>query len=317
MKKTRLLEIIREEISGALNEAGLGDQISTMQKQKDAIEKQKAPLIKKEADISKKIADLEKKQADAEIKSSNTLEEDEEQLNEMAYDILITNPEKLSKLKDEIKDSPKAGKKLLYQVIDIIQRDKKENKPIRQRDIANELGLIQQKVNPLVNLLIDYDIISKGESVTGVTKKAPSDKPKKEKPASTGTKGRPAGSKKATLTPGDDGFDKVTYSDASDEEVEDTYYNDEDEFSSTDTEGPSSKDITGDETAKELAQASSVSKDENFDRIRTGLMNKAKKAKGELSTEDRKLAAQIINTAKAKYKFNATQIDALRAVAGL
>ena len=41
------------------------------------------------------------------------------------------------------------------------------------------------------------------------------------------------------------------------------------------------------------------------------------KAKGELSAEDKKLAAQIINTAKAKYKFNATQIDALRAVAGL
>jgi hypothetical protein len=87
MKKTRLLEIIREEITGALTEAGLGDQISALQKQKDAIEKQKAPLTKKEADISKKIADLEKKEADAEIKAGAQLEED--QLNEMAK---ITEP---------------------------------------------------------------------------------------------------------------------------------------------------------------------------------------------------------------------------------
>jgi len=66
MKQTRLLEIIREEISNALTEAGLGDQITVLQKQKDSIEKQKAPLTKKEADVSKKIADLEKKQANDE-----------------------------------------------------------------------------------------------------------------------------------------------------------------------------------------------------------------------------------------------------------
>ena len=138
MKKTRLLEIIREEITAALSEVN--------------------PTI--------------------------GLEED--QLDEMAYNIVLSNPEKLAKLKDEIKDSTKEGKKLLYKVIDIIQRDKKENKPIRQRDIANELGVIQQKVNPLVNLLIDYGILDKGESVTGVTKKTTTDKtqgrPTKEKP---------------------------------------------------------------------------------------------------------------------------------------
>jgi hypothetical protein len=87
MKKTRLLEIIREEIASVLTEAGLGDQISALQKQKDAIEKQKAPLTKKEADVSKKIADLEKKEADAELKAGAQLEE--EQLNEMAK---ITEP---------------------------------------------------------------------------------------------------------------------------------------------------------------------------------------------------------------------------------
>lgn len=175
MKKTRLLEIVREEISSALNEYGFSSQSS--------------------------------------------LEED--QLDEMAYNIVLSNPEELSKLKNKIKDSTKKGEQLLSQVIDIIQRDKKENKPIRQRDIANELGTIQQKINPLVNLLIDYGILSKGESVTGVTKKAPSDKPKKEKPESTGKKGRPAKEKVATRTPGDDGFDDVSYSDVEKDSEED------------------------------------------------------------------------------------------------
>jgi len=95
MKQTRLLEIIREEIAGALNEAGLGDQIATLQKQKDAVEKQKAPLTKKEADLSKKIADLEKKEADAEVKAGAQLEEEQlneiEQLAEMASMVQLKN----------------------------------------------------------------------------------------------------------------------------------------------------------------------------------------------------------------------------------
>ena len=135
MKHTRLLEIIREEISSALNEAGLGDQITALDKSIEAKTKQIAPLQKQLADLQSKKADLQKKEADLSTKTQAQLEEDT--LNEMAYDITIKNPEKLAKLKDEIKDSPKEGKKLLYKVIDIIQRDKKENKPIRQRDIAN------------------------------------------------------------------------------------------------------------------------------------------------------------------------------------
>ncbi len=206
MKHTRLLEIIREEIAGALREGEMEEKAAKMAQIKAIDAKQKA-------------LDAEKR----DTMKSGALEEDT--LNEMAYDITIKNSEKLAKLKDEIKDSPKEGKKLLYKVIDIIQRDKKENKPIRQRDIANELEIIQQKVNPFVNLLIDLEILEKGESVTGVTKKKVTDKaqgrpagePKAEKPASTGKKGSPAGEpkteKSATLTKGDDGFDTVEYSD--------------------------------------------------------------------------------------------------------
>jgi hypothetical protein len=212
MKHTRLLEIIREEIAGALNEKKGNVELPSGTPTSAAQQ-----YINKGIDIS-----FVDKNGKTTFKEAQ-LEEDA--LNEMAYDITIKNPEKLAKLKDEIKDSPKEGKKLLYKVIDIIQRDKKENKPIRQRDIANELELIQQKVNPFVNLLIDLEILEKGESVTGVTKKKVTDKaqgrpagePKAEKPSSTGKKGRPAGEpkteKSATLTKGDDGFDDVSYSD--------------------------------------------------------------------------------------------------------
>jgi hypothetical protein len=128
-------------------------------------------------------------------------------------------------------------------------------------------------------------------------RKADPNKP--EKAPSTGKRGRPAGEgpKKATLTPGDDGFDDVSYNEPEEDEAVAA--------------------VGSDETAKELGQAASVSKDENFDRIRTGLMKKARAAKGELSAADAQLANQIINTAKEKYKFNTTQVDALRAVAGL
>lgn len=234
MKKTRLLEIVREEIASALNEM--------------------------DSNVSVPI------NATRELRGLN-----EEQLDEMAYNIVLSNPEELAKLKDKIKDSTKKGEQLLSQVIDIIQRDKKENKPIRQRDIANELGTIQQKINPLVNLLIDYGILDKGESVTGVTKKTPSDKPKKEKPESTGKRGRPAGTKTATRTPGDDGFDDVSYSD---EEVEDTYYKDEDE-DILDTEKAPAGDVEMEKAARGKDELVKQYKSE----VEPELKNKIAKAK--------------------------------------
>jgi hypothetical protein len=139
MKQTRLLEIIREEIAGALNEAGFGDQIATLQKQKDAIERQKAPLTKKEADISKKIADLEKKQADAEVKSSAQLEE--ETLNERpfidsAFDVTGTSPENLNQ--DSLQKTIDDAVKVLQQ----------EYPDADVKKLAGEL----QKVNSAKNL---------------------------------------------------------------------------------------------------------------------------------------------------------------------
>jgi len=228
MKQTRLLEIIREEIAGALGEG-------------EALDKAAQMLAVKAADAEIKALQAKKIEAmKGGVSESEELEEDA--LNEMAYNIVLAQPDELTKLQAKIKDSTKKGEQLLAKVIEIIQRDKKEGKPIRQRDISNELGIIQQKVNPLINILMDYGILEKGESVTGVTKKKVTDKsqgrPTKEKsPEEPKIEKSPKAEKVATLTKGDDGFDDVSYSD--------------------DEEGPSAKDIAGDETAKELGNISS------------------------------------------------------------
>lgn len=172
MKKSRLLEIIREEISATLREGEAEDNAA------------KAAAIKA-TDLE--IKALQKKKADlmkTGVAESEELEED--LLNEMAWDIVIAQPNELAKLQDKIKDSTKKGEQKLAKALEIIQKTKKEGKPIRQRDIANEMGLIQQEINPLINKLIDVGILEKGESVTGVTKKKVTDKaqgrPASEKP---------------------------------------------------------------------------------------------------------------------------------------
>jgi hypothetical protein len=202
MKQTRLLEIIREEIAGALNEMGQSpeDQKATNL----SIQAEKAKI----AAAQKQLQQLQKSGV-----SEVTLEEDT--LNEMAYDIIISQPNELAKLQDKIKDSTKKGEQKLAKALEIIQKTKKEGKPIRQRDIANEMGLIQQEINPLINKLIDVGILEKGESVTGVTKKKVTDKaqgrPSTEKPKA---EPKAKAEKVATRTKGDDGFDKVEYSDS-------------------------------------------------------------------------------------------------------
>ena len=170
MKQTRLLEIIREEISAALTE--VNNVLVTNKKGETTTMPFNTP------DEKKTVANLK---ADSNITNIKTTAgqniKEEEQLNEMAWDIVIAQPDKLSKLQDKLKDSTKKGEQKLAKALEIIQNTKKEGKPIRQRDIANEMGLIQQQINPLINQLIDVGILEKGESVKGVTKKKITDKP--------------------------------------------------------------------------------------------------------------------------------------------
>ena len=109
MKHTRLLEIIREEIAGALREET--NVTATNAKGETDVFPYNTPADKLEIARLKKDSNIKsiKTTGGQKIKEAQ-LEEDA--LNEMAYDITIKNPEKLAKLKDEIKDSPKEGKKL-------------------------------------------------------------------------------------------------------------------------------------------------------------------------------------------------------------
>jgi hypothetical protein len=125
MKKTRLLEIVREEISIALNEAGLVDQITALEKQKDALEKQKSPLIKKEADLTKKIADLQKKEADAQVKSNATLEE--EQLNEIEQ---LAEMASIVQLKTQLEKQGKTGELAAVKAAEKVTIDKLKQNPV-------------------------------------------------------------------------------------------------------------------------------------------------------------------------------------------
>jgi hypothetical protein len=90
MKKTRLLEIIREEITIALSEASYAG--------KNAI-----PDMKKDPAYNT-LNQTGKIDAEKELKSGGTVELEEEQLDEMAYDIVLSQPDQLSKLYDKIKD---------------------------------------------------------------------------------------------------------------------------------------------------------------------------------------------------------------------
>jgi hypothetical protein len=113
---------------------------------------------------------------------------------------------------------------------------------------------------------------------------------KTEKPASAGKKGRPAGEPKAekvaTRTKGDDGFDDVSYSD--------------------DEEGPSAKDISGDETAKQLGSTPEEKKVKFNQFLSSVKKNKDDKAKID----------GILKLAKDKFKFPKIMMDDLKRAAG-
>jgi hypothetical protein len=319
MKQSRLLEIIREEISGALNEVSYAG--------KGAI-----PQMKKDPKYSTLSGDG-KINAEKELKTGGTVELEEEKRKKLAkkYQIdeeTINEMASIKQLKSELEKQGKekelqAVKSAEKSTLDALKSDptitsdgrlkgyvsalKKELKAehnIILQDLLTKVMLDAEEAGSKFKDDIATNTIEK-DAANQLLGKEPgqrgrkTDPNKPEKSPSTGKRGRPAGEgpKKATLTPGDDGFDDVSYNEPEEDEA--------------------AAAVGSDETAKELGQAASVSKDENFDRIRTGLMKKAKAAKGELSAADAQLANQIINTAKAKYKFNATQVDALRAVAGL
>jgi hypothetical protein len=294
MKQTRLLEIIREEIAGALTEAGLGDQIANLQKQKDAFEKQKAPITKKEADISKKIADLEKKQADAEVKAGSTLEEDnlnevpdfggrydqqvaakygeDQTLEDATKDITDEILKNMGVSRDDIKKDADKAKEVLKAIRSKVvgkDRDSRVAKALEKQTEFDDSGNALQANQTNNAILKALGLKEPGQR----GRKASEEKPSKAEKAPKAKIEKPT---KTTSEPMDD------------------------------EEGPSAKDIAGDETAKELGNTPEEKKMKFNQFLASVKKNKDDKAKID----------GILKLAKDKFKFPKQMMDDLKRSAG-
>jgi hypothetical protein len=330
MKKSRLLEIIREEISSVLGEAATTyagkSSIDDLKKDKafggltgdaktDAVEKlNSGGTVTIGEEKAKKLA--EKYQLD------------EETINEMAS--IVQTKKALQKLGDEAR-------------LKIVQDVEKETlAQFKKNPIVSSDGRLARKLEPeeitgkrdtrgygadfernfkkkagmdFLDFTTSIDIelkkkfpeekftpglatnTTEKDAANQITGKEPgqrgrkADPNKPEKPASTGKKGRPAGAPKAekvaTRTPGDDGFDNVSYSD--DEES-----------------AAAAKAASSDSTAKELASTPEEKKIKFNQFLASVKKNKDDKAKID----------GILKLAKDKFKFAKSMMDDLKRAAG-
>jgi hypothetical protein len=261
MKQTRLLEIIREEIAGALREDENADKKAKMAALAATQAEINALLLKKKEQMKGGVAESEELEEDnlnevpdfggkldqgvaKEFGEKNTLQNAVDKIvDETLTDMGVT-------LEDLKKDKAKATEaltsireKVLGAKRKNIPQDPRVTKALeKQEDVeVATLGAISGKSlqqNQTENAIKKaLGLVTPGKQ----GRKADPNKP--EKPASTGKKGRPAGEPKAekvaTRTPGDDGFDDVSYSD--DEES-----------------AEAAKAAGSDKTAKELGKTSSA-----------------------------------------------------------
>ena len=312
MKKDRLLEIIREEISEALNvlitkkngetttmpfntpdekksvtnlktdsnitniETTAGQNIKEGEKRKKLAEKYQLDeeIINEMASIKQLKSELERQGKEAELKAVTAAER--AALDSLKSDPTITPDGRLKGYVPTLKKELLNTHNIKLQDLLSTVAGKAEDDGVKfSSDIATNT-IEKDAAN---------QITGKEEGQRG--RKA--DPNKAEKPASAGKKGRPAGEPKtkvATRTKGDDGFDDVSYSD--------------------DEEGPSAKDISGDETAKQLGSTPEEKK-VKFNQF----LSSVKKNK-----EDKAKIDGILKIAKDKFKFPKTMMDDLKRAAG-
>jgi predicted HTH transcriptional regulator len=169
MKKDRLLEIIREEISEALNV------LVTNKKGETTTMPFNTPDEKKSVTNLKTDSNITNIETTA---GQNIKEEEleEDQLNEMAFALKkgLAPSEKLE---------PRYKKENFKKVVDLILSKVDGKKTMA--DVARELGVIQQKIRPVVSDLIDAGILETGEAESksgkdAVNKPGPKAKAKEE-----------------------------------------------------------------------------------------------------------------------------------------
>jgi hypothetical protein len=313
MKHTRLLEIIREEISSALGEA------ATTYAGKTAVDDLKKDKAFSSLTGDAKADALEKLGSGGTVtigeekrkKLAEKYQLDEETINEMAsIKQLKTQLEKQGKDKElqAIKNTEKTvldtfkkdptitSDGRLKGYVSAFKKELKSSHGVELQDLLTKVMLSAEKAGDKFKDDIATNTIEKDAAAQITGKEAgqrgrKADPNKPEKAPSTGQRGRPAGTAKekiATRTTGDDGFDKVEYSDKEDEE------------------GPSAKDIAGDETAKELGNTPEDKKQ----KFNLGLkfINKYKDDKSKIDA--------YLKKAKDEYKFTKNMLDDLKRAAG-
>ena len=247
MKHTRLLEIIREEISSALNEEPNidGPLDFTLKSPNEPITPDNINQGALQRSIDNAVEAIKKEYPEY---NSN-------KLSNLIMKVNGQKPLKADSFSPEILKALKSVKDTIYQQFDIFGDDNEAKEKLSQfiKDYKKKNKSSDDKSPDLPSITPDgktqlekflsgekqfTDNIGYGQTETAVKKalgvkpkkaadiistgsstekKPTSSKPKTEKPASTGKKGRPAGEPKtkqsATLTKGDDGFDTVEYSD--------------------------------------------------------------------------------------------------------
>jgi hypothetical protein len=223
MKKSRLLEIIREEIGAVLSEVGQSPEESKATNL--AIQAEKAKI----AAAQKQLQQLQK-----------TGVSEAEDLNEVP-DFGGRFDQKVAAKYGEEDTLEAAMEKVVNRTLSDRGISKADVTKMDKNDLKDLLRTIRQQISgkgqtPAVaqalKKQIEFDdsgsklqdnqtnnaILKALGLVTPKPRGRKADPNKPEKPASTGKKGRPAGAPKAekvaTRTPGDDGFDKVEYSDS-------------------------------------------------------------------------------------------------------
>ena len=200
MKKTRLLEIIREEIDGALSEI---------------------PAVAEDSDLLKEIEQL------AEMASMKQLKDQLEKQNMDSELKAIEAAEKatIEKLKKDPVFSGEGNNQRLKGYVKNLKKELKDTHDISLQNLLSDVAAGAEEAGDKFNDDIATNTIEKNAANTVLGKepgkrgrKADPNKPKKTTTTGSGKKGRPAGATKtATRTKDDDGFDKVEYSDTSDE----------------------------------------------------------------------------------------------------
>ena len=358
MKQTRLLEIIREEIAGALREE-TNVTVTNSKGDNDVFpfntpaDKLEIARLKKDSNIKsikttsgQKIKEGEKRKSLAE-----KYQLDEETINEMAS--VVQTKKALSKLVDAGL-SPKENLDLVIDVeketldqfrknprnIDgrlarVLEPDEQPNKQPNKKTGERTKGYgadfeqnfkkksgvrfdeftadIEEKFNKAFpdekkfnsGLATNTTEKDAAAQIFGLEKNKPGpqadpNKPKKEKLASTGKKGKPAGEPKAekvaTRTPGEDGFDDVSYSD--DEES-----------------AEAAKAAGSDETAKELGKIAyskklSPEEETQYETALKGIKAKIKRIEdGEEKPDDREILNKVYRNSDIKRLFKAKGLD--------